>query len=95
MRRTLAASGVRSADHFLGNGDLRPCWTPERLRNTLAQLLDGVTELMAHPGYRPSRAKTSFGVEREAELAALCDPALRPLLVASEVRLTDWTVFRE
>jgi hypothetical protein len=51
---------------------------------------EGVSELMAHPGYRPSHARTSFGVEREAELAALCSDAARRAVGRSGVRLTDY-----
>jgi len=81
MRDLLRAQGVRTADHFLGDADLRPCWTPERLSSALAALEDGTTELMCHPGYAPSHARTSFGAEREVELRALCDARAREALV--------------
>ena len=77
MRDLLRAQGVRTADHFLGDADLRPCWTPERLASALAALEDGTTELMCHPGYAPSHARTSFGRQREVELRALCDARAR------------------
>ena len=81
MRDLLRAQGVRTADHFLGDADLRPCWTPERLSSALAALEDGTTELMCHPGYAPSHARTSFGAEREVELRALCDARAPEALV--------------
>jgi predicted glycoside hydrolase/deacetylase ChbG (UPF0249 family) len=80
MRRALRQRGVRTADHFLGDATLRPCWTPDRLEATLLALEVGVTEIMCHPGYRPAQAKTSFGIERESELAAVCDPRVRTAL---------------
>ena len=80
MRDFLRGSGVRTTDHFLGDADLRPCWTPERLASALAALPDGTTELMCHPGHAPSHARTSFGAEREVELAALCDQGAREAL---------------
>lgn len=90
MRAALRARGVRTADAFLGDAALRPCWTPERLRAQLSALPEGTSELMAHPGHAPSHARTSFGVEREAELAALCDPAVRALLASEGVELIRW-----
>src|SRR6267143_2007085 len=77
MRSALRGAGVRTTDHFLGDADLRPCWTKERLAGALAALEDGTTELMCHPGHAPSHARTSFGAEREVELLALCDRAAR------------------
>src|SRR5216683_6572093 len=72
MRDLLRAHGVRTTDHFLGDADLRPCWTPERLASAVEALEDGTTELMCHPGYAPSHARTSFG--------ALCDARVREAL---------------
>lgn len=87
MRDRVRAAGVPAADHFLGDADLRPCWTPDRLARALAGLAEGVTELMCHPGHAPSHARTSFGVEREEELRALCDPRVREALERSRARL--------
>lgn len=87
MRAALRAAGVRTADHFLGDAALRPCWTAERLLSALAALPEGTTELMCHPGHAPSSVRTSFGAEREAELAALCDPRAREAVAARGARL--------
>jgi predicted glycoside hydrolase/deacetylase ChbG (UPF0249 family) len=89
MRRALRSAGVATADHFLGDAALRPAWTEGALLAAIAGLADGVTEIMAHPGYRPSHARTSFAGEREVELAALTAPAARAALEAGSVRL--WT----
>ena len=77
MRAHLRATRVRTTDDFLGDAALRPCWTVERLTSAIESLAEGTTELMCHPGYAPSHARTSFGVEREVELRALCDRRAR------------------
>jgi predicted glycoside hydrolase/deacetylase ChbG (UPF0249 family) len=74
MRDALRAAGVRAADAFLGDAARRPAWTLEALLAALAAVGEGVSELMAHPGYPPSHARTSFGADREIELRALCAP---------------------
>lgn len=71
MRAALRAAGVATTEAFLGDAGLRPGWTEATLLEALAALPEGTTELMAHPGYRPAQVVTSFGVEREEELAAL------------------------
>jgi predicted glycoside hydrolase/deacetylase ChbG (UPF0249 family) len=90
MVARLRAGGVLAADRFVGDAALRPAWTTERLVEAIEALGEGVSELMAHPGYRPSRARTSFGVEREAELAALCSDAARRAVERLGVRLSDY-----
>jgi hypothetical protein len=90
MRTALRARGVATADRFLGDAARRPAWTPEALLLALSGIEEGVTELMAHPGHRPSHARTSFGAEREIELAALCDTRARSALAAAGVRLCDY-----
>jgi chitin disaccharide deacetylase len=80
MREALRHLGARTPDHFLGDAALRPCWTAGRLRAALASLRPGTTELMCHPGHTPSLARTSFGREREVELAALTDPGVLGIL---------------
>jgi predicted glycoside hydrolase/deacetylase ChbG (UPF0249 family) len=92
MRAALRARSVRTADAFLGDAALRPCWTLPRLLAALAGLTgtDGTTELMAHPGYAPRHARTSFGAEREVELRALCHPAAREAVARAGARLASW-----
>ena len=90
MRAALRAAGVRTSDAFLGDAALRPCWTLPRLLSSLQSLADGTTELMAHPGYPPRLARTSFGAEREVELRSLCDPAAREAVERAGARLVSW-----
>jgi len=74
MRDLIRAAGALACDNFLGDAGLRPCWTPGRLALVAASLPGGTTEIMMHPGRRPASVPTSFGVEREVELAAATDP---------------------
>lgn len=90
MRAALRAAGVRTSDAFLGDAALRPCWTLPRLLSSLESLADGTTELMAHPGYAPRHARTSFGAEREVELRSLCHPAARAAVERAGARLVSW-----
>lgn len=90
MRARLREAGVATTDRFLGDAALRPAWTLARLLEAIRDLGEGTAELMAHPGHRPSHARTSFGVEREEELAALCAPEVRPALERAGVRLGTW-----
>jgi hypothetical protein len=90
MRRLLRERGVVTCDLFLGDAARRPGWTEPELVAALAALPDGATEIMAHPGYAPSRARTSFGPERELELAVLCGGPAREALARSGARLCDY-----
>jgi hypothetical protein len=90
MRDLLRARGVATADRFLGDATLRPAWTVASLAGAVAAVGEGVTELMAHPGHAPSHVRTSFGVERELELEALCDPRVRAAIEGAGVRLCDF-----
>ena len=87
MRSRLRAAGVPTPDAFLGDAALRPAWTPEALRDALGGLGEGVTELMAHPGHAPERVRTSFGPEREIELATLTSPEAREAVLRAGARL--------
>lgn len=90
MRATLRRAGIPTADHFLGDAAARPAWTEEALLAAIDSLAEGVTEIMAHPGHRPAVARTSFGAEREVELAALLSLRVRAHLDANRVRLCTY-----
>jgi predicted glycoside hydrolase/deacetylase ChbG (UPF0249 family) len=94
MRAALRARGVLAADRFLGDAARRPAWSRESLLAALASLGEGTTELMAHPGYPPAHARTSFGAEREIELRALCDPAAHSAVEAAGARLCNYAEVR-
>jgi predicted glycoside hydrolase/deacetylase ChbG (UPF0249 family) len=90
MRDALRAAGVSTADAFLGSAEVKPAWDLPRLLAALAGLGPGVTELMAHPGYRPVITPTSFGVEREVELAALTAPEALAIAERLGIRLASY-----
>jgi len=90
LRATLRGRGVRTTDGFAGDAARRPAWTEEALLAALADLPEGVTELMAHPGFRPASARTSFGVEREIELAALTGRRARAAVEAGGIQLCSY-----
>jgi predicted glycoside hydrolase/deacetylase ChbG (UPF0249 family) len=77
MRDRIRAAGARACDAFAGDAALRPCWTAERLAAAAGALPAGTTEIMLHPGRKPTHVRTSFGAEREVELAAAIDPRVR------------------
>jgi len=77
MRDRIRAAGGLACDTFLGDAALRPCWTPDRLAAAARDLPPGVSEIMIHPGHTPTHVRTSFGAEREVELAAAVDPRVR------------------
>jgi predicted glycoside hydrolase/deacetylase ChbG (UPF0249 family) len=64
----------------------------DRLLATLDQLQLGVTEIMVHPGYDDEvlGAQDPFGAERETELAALRDPAVKARLEKGDVKLVSF-----
>ena len=90
LRAELRRRGVATTDAFLGDAARRPAWTEAALLEALRTLPEGVTELMAHPGWRPAVAVTSFGVEREEELRALTAPAVREAVDAGGIRLCSY-----
>jgi predicted glycoside hydrolase/deacetylase ChbG (UPF0249 family) len=91
-RESLRAAGVRTPDRFIdaffGDGA-----TAEALRAIFRSLADGETgELMCHPGHADDRlvSGSSYARERERELALLCDPELRTLLLQQRIELTSF-----
>lgn len=83
-----AAQRLRSTEHF-GGAALTGALTPDLLIETLRSLPVGLTELMVHPGQKAAE-KGFEGPDREAELRALTDPRLRPLLKELGIGLTTF-----
>jgi chitin disaccharide deacetylase len=90
MRAALRAAGIFTADAFLGDAARRPGWTEEGLVEALRRVGEGTTELMTHPGYRPALTRTSFGVEREVELAALVSTRVRSFVQTAGLHLGSY-----
>jgi chitin disaccharide deacetylase len=83
-----AQQRMRSTENF-GGAALIGFLTPELLIETLRALPEGLTELMVHPGLKAAE-KGFEGPDREAELQALTDPRLRPLLKELGIGLTHF-----
>jgi predicted glycoside hydrolase/deacetylase ChbG (UPF0249 family) len=83
-----AGQRMRSTENF-GGAALTGFLTPDLLVETLRSLPVGLTELMVHPGLKA--APSGFeGPDREAELQALTDPRLKPLLKELGIGLTHF-----
>ena len=88
---TLRRRGLRVpdffADGFYGDGA-----TVENLLEILASLPEGTSELMCHPGRADAalRAGSSYAVEREGEIAALCDPRVRARIADLSIALVGF-----
>jgi predicted glycoside hydrolase/deacetylase ChbG (UPF0249 family) len=74
----LRARGLRVPDLFLDDFYAEGA-TRENLRSILAELPDGVSELMCHTGHADPEllAGSSYGIERDREVEILCDPDVR------------------
>ena len=71
--------GFFGAEHLL---------TVEALVTLLRSLPTGTSELMCHPGYSDEAlADSSYTTQREIELATLCDPAIRQVLIDERITL--------
>jgi chitin disaccharide deacetylase len=91
MRLALRARGVRTNDVFLGEAGATAWWTPEQFAQTLSTLpVEGVIELMCHPGFAPSVVSSGYSTQREVELATFCAPEARAVLAASAVTFEAW-----
>ena len=73
VRRRLEKHNIRLADHLIGDLDASRALNKARLSSILAELPDGVTEIMAHPGEVDDtlRAESSWAEVRAQELDAL------------------------
>jgi len=87
-------SPVRYFPSFYGrwNGEthLEQISVEQLLRMLEHELGDGITELSCHPGYLDPAFTSDYGIEREAELRTLCDPALRAGLDRLGIQLIDY-----
>ena len=81
MRDACRAMGARTADGFLGDVRPAPFWTLARLREQLAAIHTGTTELMCHPGRNMKPIEDIWYIaERDVERESLCSPEARALL---------------
>ncbi len=92
-RRKTNGSPIATTNHFLGMIDAGR-WNGGTLRHKVRALRPGLTEICCHPrgASSPNESPKAWTENSDAELAALCDPALPKLLEEERVRLTT---FRE
>jgi predicted glycoside hydrolase/deacetylase ChbG (UPF0249 family) len=88
FREGLRRRDVPTTDHFIGDAQVEPYWTTERLLDQLATLPIGLTELMCHPGvFDEDLAYSRYGRQRDVELRAMCDPEARATIQRLDIRL--------
>lgn len=89
----LRAQGIRYEGGFYGQtgkGEPYPAGiAPGHLAELIESLPPGWTELGCHPGLGTDM-KSSYAAEREAEVQALCDPAVKAALARAEVELRSF-----
>jgi hypothetical protein len=90
MRRTLAAAGVKTTDHFIGEAGTEPYWSLERLRTELEALPEGTTELMCHPGYMPTHVRSGYSRQREVELQTFLHMGAQAVVERLGIQLVDF-----
>jgi predicted glycoside hydrolase/deacetylase ChbG (UPF0249 family) len=90
MRQKLRAHGVSTTPNFVGEAGDSAYWTLERLDEVLATLPEGTTELMCHPGYRPSTLKSGYAAQREVELATFTSRVALRLLERRGIERITW-----
>lgn len=90
--RAMDLSPFRVTNHFAGFA-LTGRYDTKDLEALFANLPDGVTELMTHPGHCTAElqeAPTRLKQSRVAELTALTDPATRAALDKNQIQLTRY-----
>jgi hopanoid biosynthesis associated protein HpnK len=85
----LARQGLAAPPRFAGRA-LTGRWSVDAIADLVRRLPDGVSELMAHPGYSDAalaRERTRLRAAREDEVAVLRSPLVRQRLDAEGVAL--------
>lgn len=87
-RDQLRAAGLTVPDFFLRSFYAEGV-TFEKLAALIFNVPHGTTELMCHPARADALLleSSSYGRERETELALLCDPAVRELVEKNDIEL--------
>jgi len=94
MRQALRERRIATADALIGDAGREPYWTLTRFREAIAELSDGATELMCHPGHPPTHVLSGYSLQREAELQTFLHPSATLLLLQAGVTLADYTALR-
>jgi predicted glycoside hydrolase/deacetylase ChbG (UPF0249 family) len=87
-------SGVRHCSRFYGQwaGESQPeqVNAANLIEILTTEVGDGVTELGCHPGYADHTLVSSYAIERELELEALCDGRVRRFLDGHGIKLVGF-----
>lgn len=97
FHRIARRHGLRVPDHFCGVR-LTGLLDAEAVRNVIAGLREGTTELMCHPAMYDDeleRAATRLKRQRQRELDALLDEGVRRAIAEQGVRLINYREFAE
>ncbi len=96
IRRMARQRALATPDAFLGEAGEEPYWTVARLLGTISSLREGTMEIMCHPGIvNEDLAHSRYGRQREVELAALTDPAVRDAVQRAGVELISYAALLE
>lgn len=85
----LKQSSLKSTHVFYGVS-LSRRFTVLGLKNTLARLRPGFTEISCHPGYTPKSNHGYIDAHREAELTTLTNPELRQYVLENGIVLSSF-----
>jgi predicted glycoside hydrolase/deacetylase ChbG (UPF0249 family) len=88
-RHVFERHGIRSTEHFAGIQSPEVS-SLESLRSFLAQLPEGTTELMCHPGYANPAGDPFSSKERENELNSLTQPAVLEEIRSNGIELISF-----
>lgn len=92
FRRVISLHHFLATDYFAGF-QMTGRFETQHLAALLAELPDGVTEFMTHPGYcraELAAARTRLKHSRERELEALCAPEVRDAIQRHGIRLAGY-----
>ncbi len=92
-QRPLQRAGLRTTDAFFGMTQTG-FWTKAWLIKLLAELPDGTSELMCHPGYEDEemqRAGTRLLASRAQEFQLLTDPEIIALVHSRAIKLVNYS----
>jgi hopanoid biosynthesis associated protein HpnK len=91
-RELVESRGVPHPNHFVGQFFGQGRIGVKNLLEILARLEEGVTEIMAHPGYADENLLqfSGYAREREEEVATLTDPRVREAVAELRIELVDF-----
>ena len=89
--------GIETTDYFCGIAQTGVL-TRAGVEHLLANLPEGTTEFMCHPGYVDEdlkRSATRLQESRKSELLILTDPAVRKLVATMGIRLINYKLMAD